>query len=66
MKGFYEGVFTVGKYKGKLIKDYKNNIKQEMIENNEACLYYEPEDLVISRSQGEKLQNKKKLIYLKI
>lgn len=49
---FYKGVMKVGKYAGKKVFDVKNNIKQDMIADGEACQYYEPDAKVISRGGG--------------
>jgi len=49
-KGFYEGIFLVGPHAGKKIQDVKTLIRNEMIEANEALVYYEPEGKVVSRS----------------
>lgn len=53
MKGFYAGVLLVGKHKGQKIQDVKKTIQGELIENNEAMIYYEPEKTVMSRSNDE-------------
>lgn len=53
LKGFYDGVLLVGQYKNKKIQDVKKNIRDELINNNEAVIYYEPEKTIISRSGDE-------------
>lgn len=53
LKGFYDGVLLVGPYKSKKIQDVKKNIRDELINNNEAVVYYEPEKTIISRSGDE-------------
>ncbi|XP_011499345.1 PREDICTED: leucine--tRNA ligase, cytoplasmic [Ceratosolen solmsi marchali] len=53
LKGFYDGLLLVGKYKNRKVQDVKQIIKDELINNNEAAIYYEPEKTVISRSGGE-------------
>lgn len=53
LKGFYEGVLLVGEYKNKKVQDVKKNIRDEMINNNDAVIYYEPEKKIISRSGDE-------------
>ncbi|XP_045480160.1 leucine--tRNA ligase, cytoplasmic isoform X2 [Harmonia axyridis] len=53
LKGFYEGVLLVGKYKGNKIQDVKKKIQAELIASNEAVIYYEPEKTIISRSGDE-------------
>ena len=53
LKGFYEGVMTVGDHKGKKVQDVKKPIQKEMIQKNEAVTYMEPERKVMSRSGDE-------------
>ncbi|CAD6237682.1 GSCOCG00008299001-RA-CDS [Cotesia congregata] len=53
LKGFYEGVLLVGEYKGKKIQDVKKMIQKKMIDEKSAVVYYEPEKLIISRSNDE-------------
>jgi leucyl-tRNA synthetase len=53
LKGFTIGIMTVGPYKGKKVSDAKPIIRQEMIEAGQACLYFEPESRVISRTNDE-------------
>ena len=56
MKGFYEGILKgthVGKYDGFKVQIAKPLIRQEMIEANQAAVYYEPEGKVVSRSGDE-------------
>ena len=52
-KGFYQGVMQVGSQKGALVQDAKPAVRKEMIANGQACAYWEPESLVISRSGDE-------------
>ena len=52
-KGFYNGIMDIGPYKGESIIDAKNKVKDDLLNNNEAILYYEPEGEIINR-QGEK------------
>ena len=52
-KGFYQGVMQVGSAKGQLVKDAKPFVRKEMIQNGQACAYWEPEGLVVSRSGDE-------------
>eukprot|EP01053_Blabericola_migrator_P010180 Blabericola_migrator_1__10179@NODE_568_length_7541_cov_61_527562_g423_i0_p1_GENE_NODE_568_length_7541_cov_61_527562_g423_i0NODE_568_length_7541_cov_61_527562_g423_i0_p1_ORF_typecomplete_len1157_score245_85tRNAsynt_1/PF00133_22/3_8e90tRNAsynt_1g/PF09334_11/4_7e10tRNAsynt_1g/PF09334_11/2_6tRNAsynt_1g/PF09334_11/1_6e16tRNAsynt_1e/PF01406_19/1_4tRNAsynt_1e/PF01406_19/2e12tRNAsynt_1e/PF01406_19/1_7e03Anticodon_1/PF08264_13/3_5e09tRNAsynt_1f/PF01921_18/0_21_NODE_568_length_7541_cov_61_527562_g423_i012 len=49
-KGFYEGVMCIGPYSGQPVKDVKDKIKAQMIADNTAFNYLEPERKVISRS----------------
>ena len=48
-KGFYKGVMKVGEFKGEKVETAKRLTKEMMIKNNQAAVYYEPENLVISR-----------------
>ena len=52
-KGFNDGIMLVGDYKGMKVQDAKPLVKQQMVEANQAAIYYEPENKVISRSQDE-------------
>jgi len=52
-KGFYEGVMIVGEedgVKGLKVCDAKDMVKNIMIKDGEAMVYYEPEKEVVSRS----------------
>ena len=51
--GFYKGIIDIGKYKGQLIKDIKDKLKEELIKNGEADTYFEPEGLVKNRMGEE-------------
>jgi len=53
LKGFNFGVMTIGPHKGKKVSEAKPIIKQEMIDAGEACLYFEPESRVVSRTNDE-------------
>ncbi|KAL0126848.1 hypothetical protein PUN28_005306 [Cardiocondyla obscurior] len=53
LKGFYDGVLLVGPLKGKKIRDVRKQIQKELIDNDKAVIYYEPEKGVISRSNDE-------------
>ncbi|VVD03476.1 unnamed protein product [Leptidea sinapis] len=53
LKGFYDGVLLVGDYKGKKIQDVKKNIQNQLVAENGAVIYYEPEKTIISRSGDE-------------
>lgn len=53
LKGFYDGVLTVGEYAGKKVQDVKKDLKALLVSNNEADTYYEPEKTIISRSGDE-------------
>ena len=53
LKGFNFGIMEVGPHKGKKVSEAKPIIKQEMIDAGEACLYFEPESKVVSRTNDE-------------
>ncbi|XP_074651829.1 leucine--tRNA ligase, cytoplasmic-like isoform X2 [Tubulanus polymorphus] len=53
MKGFYEGVMAIGKYKGTSVQEAKKLVQQDLIKSGEAIIYMEPEKEVISRSADE-------------
>jgi leucyl-tRNA synthetase len=53
LKGFTMGVMTVGPHSGKKVSEAKPIIRQEMIDAGEACLYFEPESRVVSRTNDE-------------
>ena len=47
--GFYKGILDIGPYKGQLVKDAKDKVKEELIKSGEADIYFEPEGLVTNR-----------------
>ncbi|KAM3163729.1 Leucyl-tRNA synthetase [Lachancea thermotolerans] len=47
---FYNGTMIYGKFKGEKVEVAKGKLKAELIANNEAFVYNEPESLVVSRS----------------
>ncbi|CAM9809650.1 unnamed protein product, partial [Heterosigma akashiwo] len=53
LKGFYEGVMLVGECAGQKVEAAKPVIKQRMIDRGQACLYFEPESTVMSRTGDE-------------
>jgi len=53
LKGFTMGIMTFGPYKDKKVSDAKPIIRQEMIDSGDACLYFEPESRVVSRTNDE-------------
>jgi len=53
LKGFNFGVMTVGDHKGQKVSEAKPIIKQELIDAGLACLYFEPESKVVSRTNDE-------------
>lgn len=50
---FYSGTMIYGKYKGEKVETAKNKVRNDLIANNEAFVYNEPESVVISRSGDE-------------
>lgn len=52
-KGFYEGVMVVGEYKGKKVQEAKGLVRDMLVKNDNACIYYEPEKKVVARSGDE-------------
>ncbi|WKY00875.1 hypothetical protein Q1695_015135 [Nippostrongylus brasiliensis] len=53
LRGFYDGVMTVGKYKGQKTADVKKYIQADLIDEGLAKKYVEPEKTIISRSGDE-------------
>lgn len=53
LKGFTTGIMLVGPHAGKKVSEAKPLIKQELIDQGDACLYYEPESKVMSRTGDE-------------
>ncbi len=53
LKGFTLGIMEVGPHQGKKVSEAKPIIKQEMIDAGQACLYFEPESRVVSRTNDE-------------
>ncbi|CAH8449805.1 unnamed protein product [Heterobilharzia americana] len=51
--GFYDGVMLVDKYKGMKVNAVKKLIQDELVKTNQAIIYYEPENLVVTRSGDE-------------
>jgi len=50
LKGFYEGVMLVGVGANMKVQEAKPIVRKMMFDNNEAAVYYEPENEVTSRS----------------
>lgn len=50
---FYVGVMSVGPHAGKSVQEAKNLIRDELVANGSAFVYFEPEGQVISRSGDE-------------
>jgi leucyl-tRNA synthetase len=53
LKGFTMGVMRVGPHSGKKVSEAKPIIRQEMIDAGQACIYFEPEEKVMSRTNDE-------------
>lgn len=49
LKGFYDGVMLVGPFKGEKVQNVKKKLQKQLVDNNEALIYYEPEKKIISR-----------------
>lgn len=52
-EGFYQGIMSVGEFKGLPVQEAKPKVRAKMIEEGVAFAYCEPEGLVISRSGDE-------------
>ena len=52
-QGFNFGVFTIGEYTGQKVNDVKDKIRDSMVANGDAVMYFEPENQVISRTNDE-------------
>jgi leucyl-tRNA synthetase len=50
LEGFYKGVMLVGVAKGQRVEEAKPVIKDHLLKEGSAIVYYEPEGEVISRS----------------
>lgn len=53
LKGFTDGILTVGPYAGTKVSEIKSKMRAEMIESGGAIAYSEPERTVMSRSGDE-------------
>jgi leucyl-tRNA synthetase len=53
LKGFYEGVMLVGSCAGMKVCDAKPIVRQELIAAGHAIPYFEPENMVMSRTGDE-------------
>ncbi|KAL8451453.1 hypothetical protein Emag_002675 [Eimeria magna] len=52
-KGFYDGVMAVGEYAGVKVQEAKGLVRELLLKNGAACVYYEPEKKVVARSGDE-------------
>ena len=50
LKGFYEGKMLIGIAEGQTVEKAKPVVKQHLIDTKQACLYFEPESEVVSRT----------------
>uniref|UniRef100_A0A0K0F9Q7 leucine--tRNA ligase n=1 Tax=Strongyloides venezuelensis TaxID=75913 RepID=A0A0K0F9Q7_STRVS len=53
LKGFYDGIMLVGKYKGMKTADAKKLVREDLIVSGDALNYNEPEKKIMSRSGDE-------------
>jgi leucyl-tRNA synthetase len=53
LKGFTDGVMTVGRFAGQKVSDAKPQLRQELLDSGDAIPYAEPESRVVSRSGDE-------------
>lgn len=51
--GFYDATLIVGEWKDRKVQDVKDELRDHLINSNQAVKYAEPENEVISRSQDE-------------
>ncbi|ONH66132.1 Leucine--tRNA ligase, cytoplasmic [Cyberlindnera fabianii] len=49
-EGFYNGIMSIGQYKGEKVEVAKPKVKADLIKSGDAFVYSEPESVVISRS----------------
>ncbi|KAJ1741632.1 cytosolic leucyl tRNA synthetase [Coemansia sp. RSA 989] len=52
-EGFYNGVMSVGEFKGQSVQEAKPKVRELLINSGEGFAYAEPENLVMSRSGDE-------------
>lgn len=57
LKSYSQGKLAIGEFKGNNIAEVKATIKAKLINNGEACIYYEPEQEVVSRSGSKNAVN---------
>jgi leucyl-tRNA synthetase len=48
--GYYQGVMSIGEFKGQKVEDAKPQVRKQLIDAGDAFAYSEPEKKVISRS----------------
>ena len=64
LKGFYEGTMLVGECKGMKVCDAKPIIRKVLMDSGDAFAYFEPENLVISRTGDEVSAKQYVAVYL--
>ncbi|AOA64589.1 leucyl tRNA synthetase, cytoplasmic [Komagataella phaffii CBS 7435] len=52
-EGFYNGIMIYGKFTGEKVENAKRLVRDQMLEENTAFVYNEPEGVVMSRSGDE-------------
>ena len=52
-QSYSQGIMAIGKYKGLSVKEAREKTKADMVESNDFMIYYEPDKLVISRTNDE-------------
>ena len=52
-QSFDNGILLVGQYANKKVSDAKNLVRNSLIVNRQAYVYYEPEEKVICQSNDE-------------
>ncbi|XP_064636547.1 leucine--tRNA ligase, cytoplasmic-like isoform X2 [Lineus longissimus] len=53
LKGFYNGVMSVGEFKGQQVQEVKKLVQKKLVTSKDAVVYMEPENMVMSRSGDE-------------
>ena len=53
LKGFTDGIMTVGEHSGEKVSEAKAKIRQALLDAGDAIPYSEPESRVVSRSNDE-------------
>ena len=51
--GFYKGTMLVGKYAGRSVEYAKPLVREDLLASGDACIYFEPESVVMSRTGNE-------------
>jgi len=53
LMGFEKGKMLVGTFKGVSVKEAKDKCREEMVKQGTACVYWEPENLIMSRTDDK-------------